>query len=185
MALSTRIVIGNVVDIFPKRVVGEKNSSVINFKLAVSRREKNAETGEWGDSEAEFIMCTAWNRLADNIEKSFNKGDKMIAYGNYFMEKPRKNEKTGDMYPAEGRLTVEYAGHEVSFIPAHSEREATSQTTGQQNGGGGAAPAQASVPRRTQTPAAAPAAEAPAAEEQAGPKDLFASKDGDSDDWDF
>jgi single-strand DNA-binding protein len=184
MALSQRVVVGSVVDVYRKRTVGEKNVSVVNFKMAISKRVRDPQTDEWGDGEPEFLSVTAWGRLADNVVTSFNKGDKVFAVGDYFFAKPRKNEKTGEMYPAEGKLVATAAGHEISFIAAHSEREAKNPTSAQSEGGD--APSQASVPRRTKTEAA-PAADAP----KGGNTDLFADSGFDSDssgsqeEWDF
>ena len=52
--------------------------SVCSFRIAVSRKFKNAE----GNYDADFISCVAWRANADFINKYFSKGDPIELCGN-------------------------------------------------------------------------------------------------------
>ena len=52
--------------------------SVCSFRIAVSRRFKNAD----GNYDADFISCVAWRANADFINKYFSKGDPIELCGN-------------------------------------------------------------------------------------------------------
>lgn len=52
------------------------NLAIANFTLAVSRKYKRQ-----GQPEADFILCTAYGRVAEFIEKYFRKGMKMEVVG--------------------------------------------------------------------------------------------------------
>ena len=49
----------------------DENTKVINFSLAVNRGFKNKD----GEKEVDFINCTIWNKIAENMKEYTNKGD--------------------------------------------------------------------------------------------------------------
>lgn len=49
--------------------------STCRFTVAVNRKYKNEQTGEY---DADFVTCVAWRQTADFVARYFNKG-KMIA----------------------------------------------------------------------------------------------------------
>ena len=53
------------------------SASVCSFRLAVSRRFKNAE----GKYDTDFISCVAWRSNADFISKYFKKGEPIEIVG--------------------------------------------------------------------------------------------------------
>lgn len=171
--LSQRTIVGTVVNVFPVRSVGEDNK-VVNFTVAVSPRVRG-EDGEWGDGETEWVKCTAWRRLADNIAESFNVGDRVILVGNVKMAPARTNAKTGEEYPAEPNLTVEFCGIELAFNPAHSDRKANKLTAAKdpenQSASTSSAPAQKATVKKTK----------PAQEPLEEDEDIFGSSDDDDD----
>lgn len=132
MILAQRTVVGNIVDVFPARKVGAEKHSVVNFTIAITPSVRDGD--DWKDGETEFIRCTAWRRLADNVVKSFNKGDRVIAYGRQSMEEEREG-KDGEIIPARPNLTVDFVGQEITYDAAHSEREAKNTTTARNEAG--------------------------------------------------
>ena len=48
------------------------------FTVAVNRRFKNQQTGEY---EADFIRCTAWKQTAEFISRYFTKGQMIVVEG--------------------------------------------------------------------------------------------------------
>lgn len=107
-------VIGNVGRVYDLRKVGRNNSSVINFSIAVTPRTRN-ESGDWSDGETSWYDCSAWNKLAENIEKSFRPGDRVWVKGR--VETSKKDDRTFV------KIVAEHAGLDLIFDAAHSERE--------------------------------------------------------------
>ena len=73
-----------------RRTEGENPISITRFDIAVNRRGKDRE-----NSEADFFHCTAFGRLAEFVEKYFDKGSKMLLTGriennNYTNQKGEK-----------------------------------------------------------------------------------------------
>lgn len=146
-------VIGNIGNVYELRRVGKDNRAVIDFSVAVTPRVRDGE--EWKDGETTWVNCTAWDRLAENIEASFRdgdnvkRGDRVIVIGKV-RTKPEYTKDDGTVIPPRDYVSVDYIGIELSFAPAHSNRENRS------NGGGSNA-------SRSERPASKPAAKKPAA----------------------
>lgn len=118
-----KLVVGNVVSKRDKRTVNTQRgeTSVLDFTVADTPRTFNKKTDEWEDGITLFSKVTAWGKLADNIDESFNIGDRVFIYGT---EKREADFTTKDGEEREGRPYVDamFAGHEVSRYPAHSEK---------------------------------------------------------------
>ena len=88
-----------------------------NFVLAVQRNFKNAE----GKYDADFILCKAWRKTAEFIQKYFSKGAKIgitgsIRTGSYEKEGVRH-------YTTEVAVdNVEFAGGGKGAQPANTQR---------------------------------------------------------------
>lgn len=54
--------------------------AVANFSVAVTGRTKNA-AGEWKDGNVTFFRCAAWRSLAEHIDESLHKGDRVTVTG--------------------------------------------------------------------------------------------------------
>lgn len=121
-----RTIAGSIVDVYPARSVGKEDHSVVNFTVAMTPSVKTDDG--WEDGETEFIRCTAWRKLADNIVKSFNKGDRVIVIGRQTMEKEREG-RDGETIPARPSLTADFVGVDIAYDAAHSEREAKNKTS--------------------------------------------------------
>lgn len=52
---------------------GKQSNKVLNFTVAVPRKMNREET--------DFIQCSAWNALAEHIEKYFKKGQRICIGG--------------------------------------------------------------------------------------------------------
>ena len=84
----------------------ESNVNVCSFKIAVSRRFKNAE----GKYDADFPSCVAWRSNAEFISKYFKKGDPIELCGSI---QTRTYEKDGQkVYVTE--VVVDESGFVVS-----------------------------------------------------------------------
>lgn len=59
--------------------IGDKQTSVVNFTVAVSREFTKANGTQ--DKVTSFITCEAWDSGADAIASSLNKGDLVMVEG--------------------------------------------------------------------------------------------------------
>ena len=132
MILNTRTIVGTIVDVYEKRQVGKDNTSVINFRVAVTPSVKD-EDGEWTDGETDWVSVTAWRRLADNVEVSFKKGDRVIVIGRQEIQPEREDPRTGKTYPAQPNITADFVGVDLSFHGAKSLRNGKNNTTALDN----------------------------------------------------
>ena len=100
--------------------------NVVSFRIAVSRRFKNAE----GQYEADFISCVAWRGQADFISKYFNKGDPIEIVGSI---QTRNYEKDGNkVYITE--VLVDEVGFALSKkADGNSNQEAVAPATNTNN----------------------------------------------------
>lgn len=74
--MNQTIILGRICkDLELKKTPSQK--SVLSFTLAVDRKFKDAS----GNKKTDFINCVAWEKTADNIEKYFGKGSKILISG--------------------------------------------------------------------------------------------------------
>lgn len=58
---------------------------VASFTLAFSQDRKDEHTGEWVTERREFVRCSAWKQLAENIAASLKKGDEVVVTGRRYV----------------------------------------------------------------------------------------------------
>lgn len=145
-------IVGNVGNVYELRRVGKDNRAVIDFSVAVTPRSFNPDTKEWQDGETTWVNCTAWDRLAENIEKSFGKGKstRVIVKGRV-KTKPEFTKDDGTVIPPRDFLNVEYAGPEIFFdpaLPVKGERSNGGSSNGSSNNSRSSAPAKKAEPKK-------------------------------------
>lgn len=148
--LASQTLVGSVGRVYELRTVGKDNQEVIDFTVAVTPRKK--VDGEWTDGETYWLTITAWGKLAKNISESFNSGDRVFVLGRTEMKAGYTNKDQVEV-PARPILIAEFAGLELSYNPAHSDRPAKGERT------------ERSESRPASKPAAAKAAAKPAADD--------------------
>ena len=121
--LANQTVVGSIGRVYELRTVGKDNQEVIDFTIAATPRKK--VDGEWTDGETYWLTITAWGKLAKNISESFNSGDRVFVLGRTEMKAGYTNKDQVEV-PARPILIAEFAGLELSFNPAHSDRPAKS-----------------------------------------------------------
>lgn len=102
-------IIGNVVHT-PQMRATNSGVSVCNFSVAVRRRFKNPQTGEY---DTDFFEVQAWRQLAELCEKFLEKGKKVAVVGSM---QSREYEKDGIK-----KRIWELLADEVEFITPKSE----------------------------------------------------------------
>lgn len=117
--LAQQVIVGNIGKVYELRNVGKQNTPVVDFSVAVTPRKQ--VDGEWTDGDTYWVTVTAWNRLAENVVASFKSGDRVFAIGRMEM-KPGYTNREGVAVDGRPVMIADFAGHEISFNPASSER---------------------------------------------------------------
>lgn len=86
---------------------GENASANCRFTIAVNRKFKNKQTGQY---DADFISCVAFNQTAEFINKWFHKGDP-IAVGGWIRTGSYTNKEGVKVY------TTEVNVDDAEFVP--------------------------------------------------------------------
>jgi single-strand DNA-binding protein len=93
----------------------DNSTATARFSLAVNRKFKNAE----GNYDADFINCVAFGKIAEFIEKYFNKGD-MIALTGRIQTGSYTNKDGVKVYTTDVVVEeVEFTGGKSSNADAH------------------------------------------------------------------
>lgn len=98
---------------------GENANANCRFTVAVNRKFKNKETGQY---DADFISCVAFNQTAEFVNKWFHKGDPIVVSGWI---------RTGSYTNREGVkvYTTDVNVDEVEFVPGVKNGEGNAAGT--------------------------------------------------------
>ena len=81
MAVENQIsIIGNLTD-DPELRFTPNGVAVANMRVAVNRRKRNPQTGEWDDQLDGFFTVNVWREMAENIADSLEKGARVVVMG--------------------------------------------------------------------------------------------------------
>lgn len=105
----------------------DTGDAVCRFAIASTPRTMDRNTNEWKDGDPFFMECVAWRKLAENVNESFKKGNRVIASG---VLKQRTYETDGGEKRTVIELTVEEIGASVRYATVEITRNPKS-------GGGG------------------------------------------------
>lgn len=84
MSDNTVTLVGNMTD-DPELRYTAQGAAVVNFRIAVNRRFKDAQTGEWKDGDASYFRVNCWRQLAEHCAESLRKGTRVIVTGSLKM----------------------------------------------------------------------------------------------------
>jgi len=88
---------------------------VVRLNVAVNERVLNTETGEWEDTEPEFVRMSVWGKMGENIAEHLVRGDRIVAIG-YFTEREWED-RDGNMRTSQ-EFTATDIGPSAKFHPA-------------------------------------------------------------------
>ena len=100
----------------------QNNISTCRFTVAVNRKYKNEQTGEY---DADFVSCVAWRQTAEFISKYFSKG-KMIALEGTLRTGSYQDKNHADVthYTTDVYVdNVEFCGDKSSGQAANSQQQ--------------------------------------------------------------
>ena len=93
----------------------QSNKSVTSFTVAVDRR-----TGQGNEQTADFINCTTWNQVADNVAKYLRKGSLVALEGR--LQQNKFTDKQGN-----NRSSYEVVCDNVRFLDTKSSQTSNTE----------------------------------------------------------
>lgn len=127
MSENSVTLVGNLTD-DPELRFTAQGAAVANFRIAVSKRVRDAQTNEWKDGDTSYFRVNVWRQLAENVAESLTRGTRVIVTGTLKMRQWETQE-------GEKRSVVEVEATEVG----PSLKWATAKVEKASRGGGGAA----------------------------------------------
>ena len=118
--------VGNLTD-DPELRFTANGAAVANFRIAVSRRVRDAETNEWRDADTSFFRVNVWRQLAENVAESLSRGMRVVVTGTLRM-------RSWETQEGEKRSVVEIEAEDVG----PSLKFATAKVEKTSRGGGNA-----------------------------------------------
>ena len=101
--------VGNVVsDVRVTRL--DSGLTVAAFRLAVTPRRYQADTGRWVDLTSTYITVDCWRSLGENVAASVHKGDPVLVIGRLRMREYTQ----GDQRRQEIQLDARWVGHDLA-----------------------------------------------------------------------
>lgn len=65
----------------PNLRFSQSGTAVASMRIVAADRRKNEQTGEWEDGDTLWLDVTCFNKLAENICESVQKGDLVVVHG--------------------------------------------------------------------------------------------------------
>lgn len=75
------VIVGNLAK-DPELKFTASNKALAKLAVVTSKRKKNDQTGAWEDTDTTFWNVTVWDKTAEHVADSLQKGDPVIVYGN-------------------------------------------------------------------------------------------------------
>lgn len=110
----------------PEIRITNSGHPIANFRVAVNRRIKDAETGEWRDAPATWWDVSAARELAANIEASLHSGDPVMVTGSVITDEwvdAKTQERRERKKVRADRVAVPLDKHRVTIERAEKRTE--------------------------------------------------------------
>jgi single-strand DNA-binding protein len=116
----------------PEFKVTQGGQNMATFGVAINKRQKNPDTGQWENGEPEFHDVVCWRDLAENVVESITKGTRVVVVG-------RLSKRSWEGEDGKKQYRVEVVADEVapSLRWAVAEVSKTTSSGGGNYGGGG------------------------------------------------
>ena len=108
----------------PELKFTNSGKAVVKFTIAVDRRWQNKQTKEW-ETKASFFNVQVWDKLAEHVASSINKGHRVIVTG--VMEQRTWETDSGEKRSI-FEVTADAVGPDLRFVTCelHNANQATS-----------------------------------------------------------
>ena len=144
MADNVITIVGNLTD-EPDLRYTPNGVPVANVRVAVNRRFRNAQTGDWDDRLDGYFTVNVWRDMAENVAESLSRGTRVLVQG-------RLTSRSYDDKDGNTRWVTEIEADEICPSLRWATAEVKKVRRGGSGGGGGTGGPQGVVPPPTQAP---------------------------------
>lgn len=100
--------------------------AVAGFRVAVSERVKNDQTGAWEDGKTTFLSCSAWRDMGENVAEYLAKGSLVIISGKLEQRDYEKDGQKRTTY----EVSVTDIGQSMKWKDSGEKKPAASSSSG-------------------------------------------------------
>lgn len=123
MSLPTITGVGRLIEA-PELRFTTSGKAVAKVRLAFNSRRKNPQTQEWEDADVCYVDGTVWDKHAENVAESLDKGDEVVVTG---LLKTRKYETKEGEKRSVTELAIQSIAPSLAYATAKPQRMQRSQ----------------------------------------------------------
>ena len=154
MSKSQLSVVG-IVGTDPQLTTFDSGGTKCSFRLAVTHRKRDRETGAWVDGDTSWFRVNVYRTLANNVHDSVRKGERVMVSGRVNVREWVNGERSGTSV----EIDADAVGHDLLFGVSHfTKRSVSAGATESQPGSGSDAMVGWVSPEATQESAEPPSA---------------------------
>jgi single-strand DNA-binding protein len=108
-----------------------QGKAIANFRVVSSDRRKNQQTNEWEDTKTSWYTVEVWDKLAENVAESLEKGSRVLIIGKSYIDEYTTKDGETRYVP---KIIANLIGPSLAFATAKVTKATRS---GPSSGGGG------------------------------------------------
>lgn len=106
-----RVTIQGLVATTPRNIVTQDGLPITTFRLAASQRRFDRAQQRWIESDTNWYTITSFNKLAENVNRSICKGERVILTGKLIIRDWDNGERAGTTVEVE----CDGIGHDLTW----------------------------------------------------------------------
>jgi single-strand DNA-binding protein len=95
----------------PRHLVTNEGTSITSFRFAATERRYDKQDQKWVDGDTTWFTVSAFRGLADNVEASVKKGERLIVTGRLRI----RDWETGDKSGTDVEIEADAIGHDLTW----------------------------------------------------------------------
>ncbi|WP_024355712.1 single-stranded DNA-binding protein [Leucobacter chironomi] len=117
--MSTHLSVVGTVATAPRLITTAAGITFCTFRIASNERRFDREQNQWVDGETNWFTVNAFRTLAENADRSFRKGDRVLVNGRLRVRSWNSDQKSGTSVEIE----AEALGHDLRWGTSRFEKQ--------------------------------------------------------------
>lgn len=117
--MSTHVSVVGTVATAPRLITTSAGVTFCTFRIASNERRFDREQNQWVDGETNWFTVNAFRSLAENADRSFRKGDRVLVNGRLRIRSWNSDQKSGTSVEIE----AEALGHDLRWGTSRFEKQ--------------------------------------------------------------
>ena len=123
--MSTHVSVVGTIATAPRLITTSAGVVFCTFRIASNERRFDREQNQWVDGETNWFTVNAFRSLAENADRSFRKGDRVLVNGRLRIRSWSKDQKSGTSVEIE----ADGLGHDLRWGTSRFEKQSRSGET--------------------------------------------------------